>query len=85
MNKSLKTAWDLCGNSEWIVEGYCFRIKGGRAIYENAQASRTHQSVQCSRIDVKAGGIHGRAFGGGLHVVIRYIHPDTPIELVQED
>lgn len=65
------TAWDLAG---W--EGpEDIRIKGGWATYETViywDGQRSDQ-VKLARLDV---GKHG------LRTIIRYVDPDTPVELV---
>lgn len=62
------TAWDLIGD-----EGE-FRIVGGRAIYTDAMYVATEGSVKLAYL---------KATNRGLHQVNRYVHPDTPIEVMR--
>jgi len=68
------TAHDLIGydGDQWI------RIVGGRALYETASVRDGYVDglVRLSRLDVGP---------RGLRQVDRYVHPDTPVELVWAD
>lgn len=65
------TAWDLCGNWDWM-ELHLVRLKGGRALYEEAHNSK-NGLVKLCRVNPD------------LTVTVRYVHPDMEIELVRRD
>lgn len=72
MERPINTAWDACGDW-WWTDGYALRIKGGRRLYGEATASQTNQSVKLSSLE---------GLSTGIHQIVRYVHPDTPVELV---
>lgn len=76
---SYKTAFDLCGNSDWEME-HGFKIKGGTSIYESAVYSDRADKVKISKITDSS---KGKNFLLGLGFITRYISPDTKIELVK--
>jgi len=67
------TAWNLAGDWSWIYQGKQCRIKGGRALYEEASATATCGGVILKRL------VEDR---GKLRQVSRWVHPDTPMELI---
>jgi len=64
-----KTAWDLCGDWQWIADGKQARIKGGHIVYDQADATRSGR-VKLSRLN------------HDLRQITRYVDVDTPIEFV---
>lgn len=66
------TASQLCGDW-WWTEKYQCRVVGGRAVYQEATGARGYNSVLLTSI---------KDTGKGLRTVRRYVHPDTPMELV---
>lgn len=73
----MKTAGDLAADWSWMDEHTYFRVIGGRRLYTDANASTTLRTVKIGYIR------HTQE--GHLQSVIRYVDPDTPIELVQEE
>jgi hypothetical protein len=67
------TAWDLIGFDPYDYDGAKgVRIVGGRTVYE-AVANTRNDSVCLSRLDTT----------DGLRAVVRYVDPDTPMEVVK--
>ncbi len=66
------TAWQLCGDWWWVGK-YHAKIVKGNAIYQEAHASNTHQTVRMASVRVK---------GNSIQAVQRYIKWDTPMQLI---
>jgi hypothetical protein len=66
------TAWEMIGydGPDWI------RVVGGRALYEAAiyYDDTPGECVKLARLD---------ATPTGIRQVSRYVHPDTPVEIVK--
>jgi len=66
------TAWDLIGFDPGLDDAKGVRVVGGRTLYE-AVGNDGGQLVRLSRLDTT----------DGLRAVIRYVDPDTPMEIVR--
>jgi hypothetical protein len=67
------TAWNLCGNHDWIYRGQKCRIKGGRVWYEDARNTKTDGGVILARLEFMP--------DNSIRQIIRWVHPDTKVEL----
>ncbi len=65
---TIQTAWDLIGD-----EG-SFRILGGRTVYEAVEYVSTEESVKLAYL---------APTDDGIRQVSRYVHPETPIEVLR--
>ena len=67
-------AHDLAADPELYMRP--FRVVGGRVVWERAQYGRGDK-VRVDRI------VTGERIEDGLHVVVAYLDPQTPVELVE--
>lgn len=72
----MTTAWDVATNWEWQEE-HKIRVKGGQALYTDADVTKTHRRVLLWRLQ------GGETIQDGISVIRRYVHPDTEVELVK--
>lgn len=70
-----KTAFNLCGDDDWIDAGFRVRIKGGSTTYESARYIEARDRVALERLDTTQ--------DHRFKYTVRYVDPDTAIELVE--
>lgn len=73
------TAHDLAADWAWLQAGARFRVKGGRVLWEEAEylldGKYADHKVRIGRIVDN---------GRGLRAIVRWIDPNTPVELIPQ-